>query len=555
MDSLSKKHNRKAIRLALKNLPEKLDDTYDEVMERISNQDKYDVLLANQVLSWITHTFRPLTIREIQHALAVLPGDTELDEEAVNDVDLLVSVCGGIVTIDRESKIVRLVHYTTQQYFERVRIARFPNAHYEIGMSCISYLSFDVFKTGPCHTDEDMDRRLESYSLLRYAAQYWSNHVREVPQRIIGQAVLVHLGHELQVSSFTQAAHVTPASAVMNFQYCKSFPRGHSAMHVAASCGLEFICELLLGRGSNPNTKDYYGQTPLSWAAKNNHETVVQLLLCSSGVDPNSEDNNRRTPLLHAAESGHRDVVQLLLDHGIDADLKDNYGRTPLFNATAEGHGAVVQQLLDRGVDADLKDNYGRTPLVHAVECGHDKVVQLLLDRGVAADLKDNYGRTPLIHAVGYGHEKVVQLLLDCGVDIDSKDNFGYTALLLAAKYGHEKVVQLLLDRGVNADSKNNDSRSPLSYAAEKGYEIIVKLLLGRADVDAESKDNSGRTPLSWAAKGGNEIVIKLLLGCAGVDAHSRDNSGRTPRSYANERGNRGVARLLADHVASTPTC
>lgn len=116
MDSLSKKHNRKTIRSALQNLPEKLDDTYGEVMERISNQDKDDVLLANQVLSWITHAFRPLTIKEIQHALAVLPGDTELDKEAVNDIDLLVSVCGGIVTIDRESKIVRLVHYTTQQY-------------------------------------------------------------------------------------------------------------------------------------------------------------------------------------------------------------------------------------------------------------------------------------------------------------------------------------------------------------------------------------------------------------------------------------------------------
>jgi hypothetical protein len=62
-------------------------------------------------------------------------------------------------------------------------MAQFPNTHFEIGMSCISYLSFDVFKAGPCHTDEDMDRRLESYCLLRYAAQYWSNHVREAPQQ------------------------------------------------------------------------------------------------------------------------------------------------------------------------------------------------------------------------------------------------------------------------------------------------------------------------------------------------------------------------------------
>lgn len=37
--------------------------------------------------------------------------------------------------------------------------------------------------------------------------------------------------------------------------------------------------ELLLEKGAELRSKDYYGQTPLSWAAKKRHKAVVKLLL------------------------------------------------------------------------------------------------------------------------------------------------------------------------------------------------------------------------------------------------------------------------------------
>lgn len=138
VDSLAKKHNRSAVRTALQDLPKELDDTYDEAMKRIDNQDIEDVELAKQVLSWISYAKRPLTIIELQHALAIVPGARDLDDDAFTDKELLLSVCGGIVTIENESNIIRLVHYTTQEFFEQRRDCLFPDADH----NC--YEMFDI---------------------------------------------------------------------------------------------------------------------------------------------------------------------------------------------------------------------------------------------------------------------------------------------------------------------------------------------------------------------------------------------------------------------------
>lgn len=114
MESLQKKQNRKAVRVALENLPTKLDDTYNAAMERISNQDEDDVKVANRILSCITHALEPLTVQEIQVAVTIESGDMEIDEESFPDEELLISVCAGLTTIDRESNVIRLVHYTTK---------------------------------------------------------------------------------------------------------------------------------------------------------------------------------------------------------------------------------------------------------------------------------------------------------------------------------------------------------------------------------------------------------------------------------------------------------
>ncbi len=109
MDSLVSKNNADAIREALRHPPKGLKDTYEDAMRRIKEQTADDVELALGVLSWISFVVRPLSVEELQHALAVRPTHTDLRRGALPDEEIMVSVCAGLVVIDEESDVIRLV--------------------------------------------------------------------------------------------------------------------------------------------------------------------------------------------------------------------------------------------------------------------------------------------------------------------------------------------------------------------------------------------------------------------------------------------------------------
>jgi hypothetical protein len=113
LESLTGKRSPKAVRTALKALAtgsEAYGQAYEDAMERINGQIKEQEELAQQVLWWITCAKRPLSTLELQYALAVEIGESYLDKDNLPEVEDIVSVCAGLVTVDKESSIIRLVH-------------------------------------------------------------------------------------------------------------------------------------------------------------------------------------------------------------------------------------------------------------------------------------------------------------------------------------------------------------------------------------------------------------------------------------------------------------
>jgi hypothetical protein len=177
-----------------------LGDAYDKAIKQIDEQLPGDRLLAKRAISWITYAQRPLTTKELCHAVSIEVGDKALDSDDIYDAESVISVCAGLIMVDEESNIICLVHYTTQEYFERVLSDWNPSAQEEIAVACLTYLSFDTFRSGSCDSIKAFEQRLAENLFIDYSAHYWSEHVRPV-QSTTSQLALAFLGDEVLVDS------------------------------------------------------------------------------------------------------------------------------------------------------------------------------------------------------------------------------------------------------------------------------------------------------------------------------------------------------------------
>jgi ankyrin repeat protein len=579
MDSLAKKLNRKEVRKAIKSLPAELDNIYDETMERIRSQNEGEANLAIKILYWISYAFRPLTVTEIQHALAVEPGDAKFDKELLLDDDILVSVCAGLVIIDRESNIIRLVHYTTQEYFERTRTVLFPDAQKSMAIACLTYLSFDVFAENRYSSDREIETRLQEYPLLAYAARYWGDHARGEPEEAVKVLALEFLEHDSKricSNRFRQ---------YRNNEYWSLELKERTGLQIAASFGLTYIVRLMLERGADISAEGIiFGWTALHWAANNGHEAVAQLLL-QKGADVNKMTVCKESALRLSAVNGHEAVVRLLLDNKADVNESGTYDWPVLHGTIENGHDAVVRVLLEKGASIGVTWK-GSTALSVAVDNGHETIVQqllengaevsspmlyeaasrgygavvrLLIKKGANVNAKTEQGRTALHGAAEEGQEATVRLLAEEGVDLTAEDESGTMAIHLAAANGHQAVVRLLLEEaGVRAGGRPGEmtprqagaeATAQLYSAVTNGDEQMVQLLLGRG-ADATAKDKSKCTLLHQAAKGGYEAVARLLLK-SGADTDAKDEFGLTALHEAAKIGHEAVVLLLLEKEAN----
>ncbi|KFY95382.1 hypothetical protein V498_03381, partial [Pseudogymnoascus sp. VKM F-4517 (FW-2822)] len=447
---------------------EALDKAYDDAIKRIEAQQEGCSELAKRVLTWISYAERPLTIEELRHALSVNPGDTDLDRDNFEDMEDIVSFCAGLVTVDDKSNIVRLIHYTTQEYFLRIRQGWNPTAQQDITITCLTYLSFDPFKTAISN----------------------DNTTNATGVHITAKLGLKYLLEMI----LTELDEVGRAEA-------KDF-NGRTPLSWAAQHGQVATVKILVERNDvNADLRDNKGQTPLSWAARHGHAAIVQLLA-------------ERDDLL-----AERDDV--------DADSKDYLGQTPLSWAARNGHVAIVKLLTERNdVDADSKDNDGRTPLSWAAEYDEKETAALLAGRDdVNADSKDNGGRTPLSWAAQNSAREIVTLLAGRDdVNADSKDNDGRTPLSWAAEcqswlkkswvasLSQGTTAKRLMEReDVEVNSKDNKGLTPLMRAANHGFIVNIEAFLEKENVDVNLRDNDGHTALWWAEQSLNYRGVEIL--------------------------------------------
>ena len=517
MDSLTKQPHRKALRLALENLPPELDGTYNDALARIRSQDKEDTGIANQVLGWITHATRPLTMEQLQHALSVEPEQTDLDEETLVDEELLISTCLGLVSVDQTSEEVRLVHYTAQKYFEHRLLELIPDNHLRIASACLTYMSFK-----PCQeideftSDKEIKALRDRYPLLDYAGPNWGVNAQRDDQKLVQQTLrflsprATYLSSRLMIGGFKS---LIQESTHKHWDYPVKYEARVSGHNMAAYFGLQHTLMTLLSEATGINRlKDMIKSTFLICLAKGDH-TLVQLLL-DRGANTNTCSWLGYTALRLAVFNKDVASVNVLLNGGADINALHlnsqrlfnsartglcKFRTTVLFDAVSLKLEGIVKLLLDKGADVDVGD---ATPLCRAVSDSNGRMVSLLIKNGADP-------RTP--GAIGILQQFCKRrLTYPSPEELSSQSFLGLALMAVANSMEPASVAETLIISGadVNFLLIDEDLQDRLSSSAYHNNRKALHWLIERVNSVQPPLD----FPLYAASRSGNESLVQLLL-------------------------------------------
>ncbi|KAL5085680.1 hypothetical protein Trisim1_010028 [Trichoderma cf. simile WF8] len=594
---------RKEVVRTLKALPtgfNAYDYTYNAAMDRINHQSSGQRQLAINVLSWITHAMRPLSTIELQHALGVEFGEDEFDEDNLPQMEDIVSTSVGLVTIDEKREVIRLVHYTAQEFFERNQEKWLPNAKTYIAEVCSCYLSYSVFGDGLHKLNFKV---LEKLKFFNYAVKHWQDHV----------SMSDYSRRHVDFLKKTSNLRLFESSFYMRKPNAKCF----TGLHIAADSGWNEIVKVLLEDIADADIHDEFNRTPFYLAANGGHYEVMRTLLNSGQLDYNViSSESGYTPLICAAQRGHAAAVKLLLDTGkINAGYTCNRQKAALWYAVVGGYVDATRLLLNaQNYDSHTVREIYSSALLGAVIMQQEPIVQLLLETGYAdvnvqttnksspffwdfipldydgstisilsflgglyehfddttwkypstkmkeeADYRRqpmgysvNKWKSPLCLAVEFGCENLARIFLsreEINVNLPVNDGYSSTALSIAARCGSIAMFQLLLESGrFDINLKDSMGQTPLMIAISKWRKKIVELLLEKNSLAIDLQDKHGRTALfraiEYCQHQGYDIA-RLLINTGKANVSIKDARGHSPLLRAVMHKNEKIVRLL----------
>ena len=309
----------------------------------------------------------------------------------------------------------------------------------------------------------------------------------------------------------------------------------NSTIHEATQNGLIEKVQRMVEQGTDVNTRDDYGRTPLHIASAQNH-TIDMRVLIELGADVNAQDGQNRTPLMYAAADGKKGAAVLLVSERANVDIKDADGMRALEWAGSGGNSDLINFLrliTENKADTNQNLNHKISRIKSTqkkLEKTNQKEIVHVAKDGLHIkqfDIKET--TSELMYAVKNGSLKQCRKLLQKGADINATNSTGQTALLVAMMSNRISMAKFLIEQGANTNMSSASGLTPLHYAALEGNDQMARILLqNKAEVDpamhysstdGQINDNEpmlweyiGATPLLIAVESGNYKLVSLLL-------------------------------------------
>jgi ankyrin repeat protein len=397
---------------------------------------------------------------------------------------------------------------------------------------------------------------------------------------------------------------------------------GMTPQHLAAVNGDAEALRALLAAGANPSATLPEGETVLLSAARTGSPEAIEVLVKAGAQIDSRENFYGETPLIWAAAEDHVDAVRKLLALGASPDVRSapqtfekrrlsqnllSLGEwSPLFYTARENALASGKALIEGGANLNLADPDGATPLVIAIINAHYEFAAMLIEAGADPNVVDTSGMGALyaavdMHRLAIGHGRpnpkpvglltaadVVRLLLEHGANpnaalgkpiIQRQHTFGdftlaegATPLLRAAKSGDVELVKALVAAGADPKHTMPDGATSLMYAAGLGWrngsplapsydqgsdeEAIATIeFLVEQGLDLNAQDKNGNTALHAAIGGrSSEKIITYLVKEARADLTIRNAKGQNALEFAKAKREGQALVALLESLGVTDT-
>ncbi|KAF5338867.1 hypothetical protein D9758_015555 [Tetrapyrgos nigripes] len=531
---------RKAILDAIKNLPENLEDTYLKALLRTKKGHQKDV---QAILRWLLFGYWPLTLELLPEILRIdfegrkLEAAERIEVNGVSKIidSTLVVVQEEIdVWYDETEHILQLAHPSVKEYILSDQIKSSSAAlfhvndqlaHNFIAQSCMIYLV--VY-------GEDVSIDKEQLPLVYYAAENWSEHVKNLQQL---EDPIKSLSLHLLTDTNGSCSKWFASSGWLNVIAGSASP-----LYYASTISLSNIMQLLIEEGANINAQGGKYGTPLLAAVSMQNKDTVKLLL-EKGADVNAQGGNYGTPLQAALFKGYDEIVKLLFENGADVNAQGGEYGTALQAALCMGYEDIARLLLEKGADVNAQHGAYGTPLQAALFRGYEDIARLLLEKGADVNAQCGQYGTPLQAALCKGYKDIAMLLVEKGADVNAQVGKYGNALYTACFHGCKDLVRLFLEKGADVNARGGNYGSALQVAFSYHRTDIVRLLLEKgADVTALSGGYG--TPLQAASFIGNKNHVMLLLEM-GEDVNAQGGEYGTALQAASFKGHENLVRLL----------
>ncbi|KAH6908127.1 ankyrin repeat-containing domain protein [Coprinopsis sp. MPI-PUGE-AT-0042] len=572
-------------------LPANLGDMYAVTLARVNAQKSSHADLAKRVIVWVIYAKRTLSVRELQYAVATCPATHQFEVDRLVDEETLLSVCCGLVTVEKESQGVRLVHYTAMDSLPSLLAAEFPYPHALISEVCMARLvECGVHDFVPTRVD-DLHKAFAQHPLLRYAYAHWVGHVKRC-----------------------QDLHFIAASALRFLSLCQAYPVDNSELdsfragsgwdiehlnplQVACRYGLEFLLKHLLEEKPEfrepefLNSKTNAGQTALMLASWYGHDAAARLLLDLEGTDINVVDDCDRTALMQALRIGHEGIVKSILKSGtLDINMNDS---ATLQSTLSGGPSLELAHLLldlpgikipERIVlyafrqpfwmmsQRIIEDFFGKNETGEQHSPGF---IEQVLAESVCVSIPETcetycrlgyHDSLAVMDCSSRGHDfyvpsgpeefelNVLRLLdlLKPDEPLTSRDRFMRTALMAFAWAGIASAIPRVLKQpGVDVNATEDEGYTALAFAAKQGHDSVVRILVEVPGRDINTRNYRGWTPLMMASRRGHVDAIRTLLAQSDVEVDSVGVEQWTAVMLAANEGYGGVLKAFSEYPGS----